>query len=179
MDSVEIVEINTKNEIELKPFEEAFYQAYKKNDPEGWAMINMKIINGNRLRPEINYDDLVCFAVKLKGNIIAGVKANFSKNNFQFHKMGFNITEKDKTKNICEGLNFFALGESIDKYQFMNIMDEFSNFYMGLLKKKGIETVFCTCNKRAKIMYLRMGFIQIDNKVINSEVIYLMRYDFS
>ena len=85
MDSVEIVEINTKNEIELKPFEEAFYHAYKQHEPEGWAMTNMIIIDSNRLRPEINYDDLVCFAVKLKGNIIAGVKANFNKNNFQLH----------------------------------------------------------------------------------------------
>ena len=88
----------------------------------------MQIIDSCRLKPNIPYDSLVLIAVRVNGEIIAGIKANFDIDNFQLYEMGFNIKDNDKRKNICEGINFFALSDDFDQLEFFNLMDTFSKY---------------------------------------------------
>ena len=170
--------LDTDDNNQIIEYEKKFYEAHIRKFPNSWAINNMQIIDGCRLKPNIPYDNLELIAVRVDGELIAGIKANFDKNNFQLYEMGFNINDNDKKRNTCEGMNFFALSDDYDQLEFFNLMETFSQYYMEQLEKKGIEVIYGTTRKRTKIIYLRMGFEIIDELDIEGEKQYLIRYNF-
>ncbi len=164
------------DENEIIEYERACYRAFSTKASSDATIKKSTIIDGDRLRPHIPQEDLIQYALRIDDRIAAGLKIHINiKNEFQTEKRGFAI---EKRKNTCEGLNFFALGEGFDPFEFFNIMEEFTAFIMNDLKNRlGMKSVYGTCHEKIKVVYLRAGFGIIDSKIIEGEKILLLKMD--
>jgi|GEM_PF-1695885 len=166
------------NEKDIIEYEKKMYSVYQKKNPDSWVLKHGEIIDNCRLRPKIEYDKLIIYQGKYKGELFAGVKANFDHLNFQFERMGFVIPKEDKNKKICEGINYFILDNISDQNLIFNLSERFSIDFLKNIKEKGFQIKFGTCLKKIKIIYLRMGYNFIDQKEINNNTQIFIKFDF-
>ena len=164
------------NENELKEYEKALFEAYSKKAPEDLKYFD--IIDECRLRPKITYDKMIVYAGKYEGKIFTGTKICIDEKKYQFKDLGFDIPEEDKQKKHCEGINYFIVDNIFKPEIIYNFSEKFANDYLKDVKKKGFQIKYGTCIKRLKIIYLRMGYSFIGEKVIDNNLIYFTKYDF-
>jgi len=171
---MEINILKTKNE--LIDFEKGLYEAFLRDDPNGWVMNNYKLINGNRLASKtLDYNDIECYAVLNNGKIaIAGsVNYNTSKK-LQLEEMGFKINKNNN--NFCEGLILYSTKNS-DGIDFINASTKLFEFIKNIMISKNIKYVYGTCSRKLKAMYSLLGYDVVDRLIVNGEKKLLMKME--
>ena len=164
-----------KTEAELIEYEKKFYEACTSKGTDRWALDNLLVIDGCRLKPFVPYDKLISIGLKINDELVSGVRVNTDVNNFQIYKAGFKI---DINENVCEGINFFTLADDFHPLEFFNIIEKFMNDCMSKIKYYGYKHIYASCIDKIKIIYIRAGFKIMDSKIINGELAHLIRYDF-
>ena len=154
-------------------YEECLYSAFIKKDPKGWLSTNYKIIDGNRFRSDIPYEDQKIFGAYKNGLLIAAISGNLNMNSkLELEKMGFNI---NKNENVCEGLNLF-INENLGIETF-DIIKNFMNFIFTKAKELSIKKIYLTCSNKLMRMYSLYGFRKEYSLIINDKEEYLMVKD--
>jgi hypothetical protein len=164
-----------EQEKDLIEYEKKFYEACIKKGTDLWALENLEIIDGCRLKPFVPYKSLISIGLKIDDELTAGVRVNTDIDNFQLYKSGFTVK---KEHGVCEGMNFFALGDDYSPIEFFNVMESFLNDCMSNMKSMNIKKLYATCIDRIKIIYLRAGFKIIESRNIDGEPTHLIMYEF-
>lgn len=137
--------INNLNENELEDYEKKLYIAYSNHD---LVKKNHQIINNNRLRPNIPYNDLKIFIAKRNHNIIAAMTINTNTDNLQLVNNGFT---KPEGKNFYEGLHLFMLEKNVNTFNILT--DMFNEVVVPFLKQNNITIIYSTCSQELVGLY--------------------------
>ena len=143
------------NDEDIIEYEKGLYDSYSQKDADGWIFNNYEMIDNCRLKPNIDYKDLVVYGYKDKNKLIAGAAINYNMaGTLQLEQMGFKIEKTDKK--FCEGLNLFA---TIDMSEnLMLTVGDFHDLIVKDIKNRGVEIVYGTCEDEIKGMYSIFGW---------------------
>lgn len=165
----EILELTTEED--LIQHEKALYRNFYRLYPE-YSRKFFRKLEDRRLQPIMPYKDQLIYGIKIEGKLFAA--SSFCINNeqtYEIEEMGFKI---DKAPNVCEGLHFYShltetLGMNLELYKKMAI------FAFGEILKKGIDTVYSSCDESRLKMYKYMGFEILEDLMFGKEKEYLIK----
>lgn len=154
----------------LLSYERCLYQAFLDNS---WAMENFVIIDGCRMRPPVNYDDvLICCATR-KGEVVSGLAFHVNPDSrFQAEMMGFELERAGRR--IAEGLSFFTT-EKLGA-DFLKIFGSFMNLVNYRLNNIKIEAIYTTSCKRLTAFYRFFNFNPVNSIMLNGEEKFLLKF---
>ena len=163
-----------KDNKDIIEYEKGLYKAFTKITLSEWREKNYKLIDGNRYKCNIEYEDQVLYAIKEDNKVVLAlsVQVNF-KDKMLIEKLGFKLREEDKTKKICEGLDFFSfIKMGIKSFE---IYLNFFNFVLKDIREKGFKVIYGSCEEKLSLFYKEAGFNFIDSKDINGKKELLLR----
>jgi len=163
--------LNTSAAAELQVYEHAFFEAFKR--AKGNRLIRQLWLfddASDRLATRIPYDEQLVYVMRdTSAAIIAGMGVNTAMRSFQGASFGF---RPENPAGCCELLTMFSLGEYRLEKRF--------RFYKGVfadLRKRGFHTAYATTAQRPLQTYVRSGGRILEEKEIEGEMRYFLRFD--
>lgn len=173
MSEISFKVLDYENTKELLEYEKGLYKSFFETKHDKVKMQkNFIIKDGNRLIPLIPYEDLIIYQGYLDNKLVCANAINISTSTFDIENIGFSFSF-DKTK--AEGLNMFFQNVEGDKA--IRIGNDFLDYVLIDLKKKGYDTLVSSCTKKLKALYLLFDFEVIDSKMIDGEEHFLLKYN--
>lgn len=150
--------LDFSNEAEVLEYEKGLYQGYAVNAKNQWLIDNYEIIDNERMRPNISYDDMTIILIKDKSNgaICGAGSLNYNLNNLQIEQIGLTLPDKDSLPKYCEALNYFLL-DTINGEYYLQLLIKAFNFTVNYLKKEGFKIFFSKCERKLLPMWDVMG----------------------
>ncbi len=160
---------------EVARYERAFYKAYERASGN---MLIRKLWNWNdeeqRLAVKVPYNRQLNYILRCRdtGEIVTALAVNRDCIQAQSVAYGFQIS--NSTHGTCEFLTLFSLNE----YD-MHSRFAFWRLVFADLQARGYKTAFGTTAKRLLRFYLRMGAEVIDQRTIEEEERFFLKFDTS
>lgn|GEM_PF-2589149 len=164
------------NSSDIIEFEKLLYKAFTEKTKSKFRQDKYKVINGDRYRCYISYDEQSIFAIKRDGKIQCAISVRTAiTGKMIIEEIGFKILEQDKNRKICEGIDFYNFIQfSIDMYE---VLPKFLDYVLVEIKKKGNEVFYGSCEDRLKLLYRESNFEFIDSIDLNGTKEHLLRLE--
>lgn len=170
MEDFKIELLNHNNETDIVGYERGLYDLYIEEKKSEWYRQNYIFTDDNRLKPFLDYSDMLIYLAKLEGKVVGSLTYNLNMGKqSQIGKFGF---DRSFTNQECEGLglNVFAGRKYINKIAY--------NIMMAGLKgihDRGFTNMYSTVLKKLKAFYELQGFIVIDKIKLDEDTRYLLK----
>ncbi len=168
-----LLDTNCPTEVEL--YEQAFYRAFERASHN---RLIRKLWNWNdevrRLAVRLPYSQQINYVMRREdtGDIVTGLAVNCDCSQAQSHAYGFTAPESDNC--TCEFLTLFSVSEYSMQSRFLFWRTVFND-----LQKRGYKTAYGTTASKVLRFYTRMGAQVIDQRSIDGEERYFLRFDTS
>ena len=167
--SLELLDASSAKECET--YERAFYTAFQRASGNRLIRQLWRFDDaGGRLATRIPYDDQVIYILRdNERRIVRAMGVNVAMRSFQSAAFGFEVRDSAGT---CELLTIFSVSE----YRLERGLRFQSESFSDLLKR-GFHTAFATTARRPLPTYLRVGAQLLDEKEIEGEMRYFLKFD--
>jgi hypothetical protein len=174
MSSIEVVTANSNDD--RIAFEKGIYEAFSKRNPGNWICSHYTLIDPDRYRPLVPYEDQMVLLVKENGQVIFGASFNLNMGSpvLQMRQIGFEPDPEWISASYAEALVFYTLrNTAVSPFETGLQLKKVLNQKM---REKKVRTILGTCSENVKIVYLKSGW-KIVREMINAEGIrkYLIR----
>jgi hypothetical protein len=172
MSILNVEQLDTSSESQREEYERAFYAAFER--AAGNLLIRkLWLFDGSnrRLCTRIPYEEQIVYVLRSpSGQIVTGMGVNSGMRSFQASAYGFQ--PPPDPSGCCEFLTLFSVGEYRLATRFEFQADSFRR-----LSKKGFHTAYATTARRVLRGYLRVGAQVLEEKEIEGEMRYFLKFN--
>lgn len=148
-------------------YEKGLHNFFYKREKDHWE------IDGKRMRHKINYKDQMVLGIKSnEGEILGGTSINFNFNNLQLEKDGFQLPDHLKNSDMCEGLAVYVYQEKTSIFT----PRYFHDYMLDEVKKLNKKYIYGVAYEDTLRPYKKLKWEVIEEKIINNEKLFLVRY---
>jgi hypothetical protein len=160
---------------EYLAYEKALYKAFQTKSPAHWILKNYAKIGQDRLRPLVEYSNMLIATVKSdEGSIVAGRAINLNMNETQIESTLHNELRVIERDNSAEALHMFCTGEGLESLRILSLLNE---KLKATLVSKGIKLLYGVCFREHKRLFEVMGMTAFGRGKHEGVDVWLMKED--